>query len=184
MSGARSVEMKRFAKLALAFLAFFLSGAANAYTLKSAEGRFSIEFPAAPQAKHFRDVGTCMNDRYEFHLSQGRKAWFAGYQDCPHGYIEDYGPNQFARDAWKGIVHNLQGELRENKLIKNHGMLGRQFLILVTHAGRYRLGEARVFRVQVFVDGDRVYKLMYRGPVPTHQDPDVEAFFASFRVMR
>jgi hypothetical protein len=179
--------MRRFAKLLSASFAILLGGAgfANAYTVNSAEGRFSIDFPSQPTIKHIRDVGTCMRDRYVFSMSAGEKVWTAAYQDCPHGYLEDIGPNQFMRDAWKNIVRQLPGELRANDLVKNHGMLGRQFLILVTARTRhYVVLVKRVLRMQVFVDGDRIYKLTYVGPVPSHEDPDVEAFFASFRVMR
>jgi hypothetical protein len=179
--------MRRFAKLLPALLTVFLSGTglANSHSLKSVEGRFSVDFPSQPTAKHIRDVGACMRDRYVFSSTAGEKVWTAAYQDCPPGYLNEVGPNQFMRDAWKGMVRYLHGQLRANDLIKNHGMLGRQFLILVTHDAWYRpLPTQRVLRVQVFVDGDRVYKLMYVGPVPTYDGPDVEAFFASFRVMR
>lgn len=177
--------MMRFANILAALLAIlFGAGTASAYPLKSYEGRFSIEFPSPPTAKHVRDVGTCMRDRYVFSASAGERVWSAAYQDCPPGYLQEIGPNQFMRDAWENMVHDLPGELRANDLVKNHGMLGRQFLILVTSRARSFLRVKRVLRVQVFVDGDRIYKLMYVGPVPTHEDPDVESFFASFRVIR
>jgi hypothetical protein len=89
------------------------------------------------------------------------------------------------RDAWQNIVRSFRhSELRANDLVKNHGMLGRQFLILIKSPPRYIVQVRRVIRMQVFVDGDRIYKLMYVGPVLTQEEADVETFFASFQVNR
>ena len=173
--------MTRFAKIFAAPFAVFLSvaGSANAYSFKSYEGRFSIEFPSQPQAQHIRDIGTCLHDRYEFRVSEGGKTWYASYQDClPHGYLEDNGYGPFMLKAGEDLAKAVRGELRASDPIEHGALSGRQYLILVPY------GEKRVARVQIFIDGDRVYKLMYIGPAFTEEDSGVEAFFASFRVMR
>jgi len=155
------------------------SDPAFAYTLKSYEGRFSIEFPTAPKFKHTRGIGTCWKDVYEFRASEGQRVWTAAYQDClPHGYLEDTGHGPFLRDGWEGIAANVKGELRANDPIEHGNLSGREYLIVVPR------GDQRIIRVRTFIEGDRVYKLMYIGPLFTEEGSDVEAFFQSFRVMR
>jgi hypothetical protein len=152
---------------------------AFAYTVKSYEGRFSIEFPTAPQLRHSRGIGTCWKDVYEFRASEGQRVWSAVYQDClPHGYLEDTGHGPFLRDNWKEITAKVKGELRANDPIEQGNLSGREYLILVP------LGDQRIIRVRTFIDGDRVYKLMYIGPLFTEESSDVESFFQSFRLMR
>jgi hypothetical protein len=173
--------MDSFAKFFAALIAVLLAGVnfANAYTLKSFEGRFSVDFPSPPAAQHIRDVGTCMKDQYQFSVSENDRVWIASYQDClPHGFLEDNGHGPFLRDGWQRMAAAVKGELRANDPIQ-HGILdGREYLILVPH------GTKRIIKVRMFIDGDRVYKLMYIGPVFSEDAPDVEAFFASFRIMR
>jgi hypothetical protein len=170
----------RLAARLLAALAFVCIGAdfASAYTLKSFEGRFSVEFPSAPKLEHILDVGTCRTDRYEYKLAERGRVWFASYQDClPRGFLADVGHGPFLRDFYKGVVKAVKGSLRANDPI-DHGVLtGREILVAIPHGNQ-------VLRMQIFIEGDRLYKVMYVGPFRTQADPEVEAFFASFRVMR
>lgn len=170
--------MNRLAKIVTAF-SLLLLGAnfANAYVLKSYEGRFSIEFPATPKLENIRDVGTCRAERHEYRASQGSKTFFS-YQDClPPGYLADVGHGPFMRDFWQGIVKAVKGDLRANDPIERGTLSGREILVAVPHGNI-------VLRAQIFIEGDRLYKNMYAGPFGSQADPDVEAFFASFRVMR
>lgn len=171
--------MSNFAKIATAFsLLLFGANFANAYTLKSYEGRFSIEFPSTPKLENIRDVGMCRAERHEYQASQGSKRFFSSYQDClPRGFLADVGHGPFMRDFWKGIVKAVKGELRANDPIERGTLSGREILVAVPHGNI-------VLRVQIFIEGDRLYKNMYAGPFGSQADPDVEAFFASFRVMR
>ncbi len=171
--------MSDFAKIAAVF-SLLLLGAdfANAYTLKSYEGRFSIEFPSTPKLEDIRDVGTCRAERHEYRASQGGRTWFSSYQDClPPGFLADVGHGPFMRDFWKGIVKAVKGDLRANDPIERGTLSGREILVAVPYGNI-------VLRVQIFIEGDRLYKNMYAGPFGSQADPDVEAFFASFRVMR
>lgn len=174
------MSMKSFVKLFAALLAVFIGGVnfANAYVLKSYEGRFSIEFPSQPKLENIRDVGTCMKERHEFRSSEGQKIFFASYQDClPHGYLADVGHGPFLRDYWQNVEKAVRGELRANNPIEHGVLSGREYLIAVPHGNR-------VVRLQLFIDGDRLYKIMYVGPFLTQDEPEVESFFASFRVTR
>lgn len=171
--------MWRAARLLVAFgLVCIGADFASAYALKSFEGRFSVEFPSAPTLEHIRDVGTCRTDRYEYKLAERGKVWFASYQDClPRGFLADVGHGPFLRDFYKGVVKAVKGDLRANDPI-HHGVLtGREILVAIPHGNQ-------VLRMQIFIEGDRLYKVMYVGRFGTQAGPDVEAFFASFRVMR
>jgi hypothetical protein len=171
--------MRHAAKsLAVLLLISFGAGFANAYALKSYEGRFSVEFPSIPKLEHIRDVGTCRTDRYEYKSAERGRLWFASYQDClPRGFLADVGHGPFLRDFYKGVVKSVKGDLRANDPIDHDTLKGREILVAVPHGNQ-------VLRMQIFIEGDRLYKVMYVGPFQTQADPEVEAFFASFHVMR
>lgn len=171
--------MRRAAKpLAVLVLVCLGAGFANAYALKSYEGRFSVEFPSTPKLEHIRDVGTCRTDRYEYKLAERGKVWFASYQDClPRGFLADVGHGPFLRDFYKGVVKSVKGDLRVNALIDQDTLKGREIMVAIPHGNQ-------VLRMQIFIEGDRLYKVMYVGPFGSQAAPEVEAFFASFRVMR
>jgi len=171
--------MGRAAKIVLVF-SLLLSGAdlARAYTLKSDEGKFSVEFPAAPEARIMRGVGSCESIRHEFRFLQGKRSWLAIYKDCkPPGMLADFGIPQALRDFSKGMAQVLHGEVRANDPIELGTVPGREFLVYIERTNL-------VVRGRVFVKGDRVYQVMYAGPAGTHEEPDIESFFASFRIMR
>jgi hypothetical protein len=167
-----------FASVFAACLFVFGASFAHAYTLKSYEGRFSIEFPSAPAAKVVQGIGSCESIRHEFQVSEGRRTWIAIYKDCkPPGMLADMGINPSMRDISKAIAKALGGEVRANDPIELGPLSGREFLIYIERMNI-------VVRGRVFIEGDRIYQLMYFGPAGTQEDPVVEAFFASFRVMR
>ncbi|GEM_PF-1754850 len=151
---------------------------ANAYTLKSYEGRFSIEFPSAPAEKVVHGLGSCDSTRHEFRLSEGGRVWMAIYKDCkPSGMLADIGINPTLRDYGPGVAKAVGGEVRANDPIE-HGLLsGREFLIYIERGNL-------AMRGRVFIEGDRIYHLMYVGPPGTHDDAVTETFLSSFRVMR
>ncbi len=102
----------------------------------------------------------------------------ASYQDCkPAGMLADIGINPTLRDFWKGVVKSVGGELRANDPIQHGQLSGREILVFVP------LGSL-ILRQRMFIEGDRMYQIMYAGPFGTQDSPEVEAFFASFRVMR
>lgn len=123
--------MSNFAKIATAFsLLLFGANFANAYTLKSYEGRFSIEFPSTPKLENIRDVGMCRAERHEYQASQGSKRFFSSYQDClPRGFLADVGHGPFMRDFWRGIVKAVKGELRANDPIERGTLSDRKSVV-------------------------------------------------------
>ncbi len=171
--------MKSFATPVAALLAFLAAAPfANAFELKSYEGRFSVEFPSAPAFQTIRNVGSCIAARHEYRLSERGRVWMASYQDCkPAGMLADIGVNPMLRDFWKGVVKSVGGELRANDPIEHGPLSGRQILVFVPQG-------KLILRQRMFIEGDRIYQNMYVGPFGTQDDPEVEAFFASFRVMR
>jgi hypothetical protein len=70
----------------------------------------------------------------------------------------------------------VKGDLRANDPITVGVLQGREVVAVVPGG--------LVLRQRFFIEGDRLYQNMYVGPVGSQDDPAVEAFFASFRVMR
>jgi hypothetical protein len=170
--------MRGFAKLFAALLVIVSSVAfANAYEVKSFEGRFSIDFPGAPAADTIQDVGSCVATRHEYRFKERGRVWTASYQDCkPAGMVADLGHMMILKDAIRGLLKATKGELRAQHPVEVGVLQGREIVVAVP-------GNL-ILRERFFIEGDRIYQLMYVGPFGTQDEPAVDAFFASFRVMR
>jgi hypothetical protein len=169
----RSISSGFAGAFAISLIFAFRADFANAYTLKSYEGRFSIEFPSAPTPKIVHGLGSCDSVVHEFRVSEGGRVWTAIYKDCkPSGMLADIGINPTLRDYGKGVAKRVGGEVRANDPIELGLLSGREFLIYVERGNL-------VIRGRVFIEGDRIYQLMYVGPVFTQEEPAVESFFAS-----
>ena len=170
--------MRGFAKLFAALLVI-VSGAsfANAYELKSFEGRFSIAFPGAPATDTIQDVGSCIATRHEYRFKERGRVWTASYQDCkPAGRVADLGHTYILKNAILGLLKAVKGELRSEDPVEIGVLQGREIVVAVP-------GNL-ILRERFFIEGDRIYQLMYVGPFGSQDEPAVDAFFASFRVMR
>lgn len=164
-----------FLSVLLAIAAAALS--ANAHEVKSFEGKFSIAFPGLPVTDTIHDVGSCIATRHEFRLKERARVWIASYQDCkPPGMLADLGHMQILKNAIKGVLKAVQGELRAEDPVEVGVLQGREIIVAVP-------GNL-ILRQRFFIEGDRIYQNMYVGPFGSQNDPAVEAFFASFRVMR
>ncbi|HWK86498.1 MAG TPA: hypothetical protein VNQ34_03235 [Xanthobacteraceae bacterium] len=170
--------MRRFTILLTALLAIFASATyADAFEVKSYEGKFSMEFPGAPAASTIRDIGSCVAARHEYRFQERSKVWMASYQDCkPAGILADLGHADVIKNAVKRMLKAVKGDLRANDPITVGVLQGREVVAVVPGG--------LVLRQRFFIEGDRVYQNMYVGPIGSQDDPAVEAFFASFRVMR
>jgi hypothetical protein len=150
---------------------------ANAFQVKSYEGKFSIEFPGQPATSTIKDVGSCVATRHEYRFQERGRVWMASYQDCkPAGILADLGHVQVFKNAIKGLLKGVKGDLRASDPIEVGVLQGREIVVAIP-------GNL-ILRERFFIEGDRIYQNMYVGPFGSQDDPAVEAFFASFRVMR
>lgn len=170
--------MRRFTILLMALLVIFAAAMhASAFEVKSYEGKFSMEFPGSPAASTIHDIGSCVATRHEYRFQEHSKVWMASYQDCkPKGILADLGHVGVIKNAIKRMLKAVKGDLRVNDPIKVGVLEGREVVVVVPGG--------LVLRQRFFIEGDRVYQNMYVGPRGSQDDPAVEAFFASFRVMR
>ncbi|HWJ99583.1 MAG TPA: hypothetical protein VNR41_02625 [Xanthobacteraceae bacterium] len=170
--------MRRFTTLLMALLAIFAGAThASAFEVKSYEGKFSMEFPGAPAANTIRDIGSCAATRHEYRFQDRGRIWVASYQDCkPAGILADLGHIEVFKRAVKGMLKAVKGDLRASDPIEVGVLQGREVVAVVPGG--------LVLRQRFFIEGDRFYQNMYIGPLGSQDDPVVEAFFASFRVMR
>lgn len=170
--------MRAFAKAFAALLVIASSTSfANAYEVKSFEGRFSIEFPGTPATDTIQDVGSCVATRHEYRFKSRGQVWMASYQDCkPAGRVADLGHTYILKNAIVGLLKAVKGELRAEDPVEVGILQGREIIVAVP-------GNL-ILRERFFIEGDRIYQNMYVGPFGSQNDPAVEAFFASFRVMR
>jgi hypothetical protein len=101
----------------------------------------------------------------------------ASYQDCkPAGILADLGHVDVFKSAIKGMLKAVKGDLRANDPIEVGALPGREVVVIVPGG--------LILRQRFFIKGDRFYQNMYIGPRGSQDDSAVEAFFASFRVMR
>jgi hypothetical protein len=150
---------------------------AHAFPVKSDEGKFSMEFPGQPAFSTIRDIGSCVAARHEYRFQEHGRVWMASYQDCkPAGILADLGHVDVFKSAIKGMLKAVKGDLRANDPIEVGALQGREVVVIVPGG--------LVLRQRFFIKGDRFYQNMYIGPRGSQDDPAVEAFFASFRVMR
>lgn len=171
--------MRFFAHIAaVGFLSVASAHLAVADTFKSYEGRFAIDFPSKPTLSVARSVGSCLKRVYEYRVNEFRgRSWAVRYRDCqPPGMLADVGINPTLVDLGKTAAKVMGGQLRASDPIEHGVLSGREVLVLVP--------DVLVLRARFFIEGDRIYTIEYRGAIGTEADPEVEAFFASFQIMR
>jgi hypothetical protein len=153
--------------------------AADAYTLRSDEGKFVAEFSAEPKYKDYEEKAHDGQQyvRHEWMLDQGEKAWLVSYNDYRRGTISDAGLDKSFENAIRGTTQGVKGELRNTTKLDNAGIAGREALIFSTS---YKL----MLRQRIFFVGDRIYQILYVGPPGTETDGAVDAFLSSLKILR
>lgn len=171
------LKLAKFAAMIL-MCAFGVS-AAQAYTLRSDEGNFVAEFLAEPGYKKHEETAKDGQkySRYEWLLDQGEKAWIVTYNDYRAGTISKQGLEKSYENAIAGSVQAVKGELKNVIPISNHGTSGREAFIFMPS---YNL----IMRQRIFFVGDRIYQILYVGPVGSEKDKVVDDYLASLAIKR
>jgi hypothetical protein len=171
--------MRALAKLSLTlFILLFGASFAAAFGVKDYAGRFIIEFPGEPTVSTHTLRGQCGPTHYDFVYKQGSRVYQVRYSDCkPTGFLSDMGVRTVYKNMMKLAIDSIDGQLRSSDPVEQGLMSAREFTAFIP---RGKL----VMRERIYVEGDRVYQNIYIGPDGTDDEPEVNAFFASFKIIR
>lgn len=155
------------------------AGAASAYSLKSDEGRFSVELPGEPafEKLHEKTKAGYFVDRYQWLLDLGDTAWIVTYGDYPQSDVQRLGAEAMYDNGAKGSVEGVNGQLRSQQPVVNGGVRGRELFVFVPDSNL-------AMRQRMFIVGTRLYQNVYVGADGTERDAKVEAFLNSFQMRK
>jgi hypothetical protein len=155
-----------FIRRTAAFAASFgLLTAAAAEPLSSADGRFSIEAPSAPQLVYsWVDTG-------------GNRSWTVSFNGEARPTMTGSDRDRRYEAAMKTVIDRRKGTLLEMKRLEMGPMTAWEFLARIPLAN----GNG-VLRQRMFLTDNRFYQVFYTGPAGTEKSADVEAFFGSFKL--
>ena len=169
----RSFASRWSALLAALVLLAAQVGMAAAYVLKSDEGRFSIELPAEPSFQAIDEQSAAgAHVRYQWLLDQGHRAFIVTYND----YARASEAEALYDSGLEGALAATNGSLVRQQPVTLEGLRGREFLA--------RMPSGNMLRQRLFLIGNRFYQTIYVGSPGSEVEPAVEAFLASFRVVR
>jgi hypothetical protein len=148
-------------------------GQAAGYVLKSDEGGFSIELPAEPSFQAIDEQSAAgIHVRYQWLVDLGHRAFIVTYNDYARaGEAESTYDN-----GVEGALKATGGDLLRQAPVALDSLRGREFFA--------RMPSGNTLRQRLFLIGNRFYQTIYVGPAGSEADAAVEAFLASFRVVR
>jgi hypothetical protein len=169
----RSIASRSFALLAAIALLVVQAGPAAAYVLRSDEGRFSIELPAEPSFQAIDEQSAAgAHVRYQWLVDLGHRAFIVTYND----YARTSEAETIYDNGLEGALTATKGSLVRQQAVTLEGLQGREFFA--------RMPSGNTLRQRLFLVGNRFYQNIYVGPPGSEVEPAVEAFLASFRVVR
>lgn len=160
----------RLASIAVACA--LVAGVASAYTFTSADGKFTVEFPAAPKfakSTSKTESGTAY-DQYMWSVEKEDGWWGVAMIVYSKAVVKDYDAST------RGAVAATKGTLLSQKPIRQSGVDGREIMIDVPQSG--------VVRQRFLWIGERFYQVVFSGKPGSGTTPDVDAFLNSFRTVK
>ncbi|HZP59873.1 MAG TPA: hypothetical protein VFB27_06070 [Opitutaceae bacterium] len=148
-------------------------------TVADAEGHFVAKFPGAVQ-RGSQPVETSagqvtMNMIYH---DGGASAFMVIYCDYPAGMVQRAGgPDAVCENASKGAVKNVNGTLRASSACQVGKVNGLEIIADVP-------AQKSVARIRFLIVKDRLYQVMYLGPVGSETSDAAKDFLDSFRLTR
>ena len=107
------------------------------------------------------------------------------YCDYPAGSVaKSGGPDAVCKNASDGAVKNVGGTVRTSFPYHLGDVQGLEIVADIPSKDPNTPANASVARIRFFVVGDRLYQLMYIGPVGSETNPKAVAFLDSFRLTR
>ena len=151
---------------------------ANAEVMADGPGRFTVDIPQ-PTSRDVKFADTAAGKVKIFILIHdgGTLAHMVGYNDYPAGALTGKDP-AIAYEGWaKGQAGGMNGVIRS---IVNHQLgeiVGREMIVDIK-------SQNTVARSRCFIEGDRLYQVMYLGPTGSENSASAVQFLDSFRLQR
>ncbi len=142
-------------------------------------GRFTVDMPQ-PVERSTSEINSGLGKGIMHLFSNdgpNSTAYILGYNDYPAGSIAKLDREKVYGDVIKGVVDSLKGVVRSNVEHKLGEVAGWEY-ILVNEANKF------VARTRCYLAGDRLYQIMYMGPIGTENSKEALQFLESFRLLR
>jgi hypothetical protein len=140
---------------------------------RSAEGRFSVLFPAEPKAS-FNPPDSSGHSEHRFAVERNGGAFMVAYDDFAPGRVGPQYADEVLTQAQKALLAGMNGKLREENPATLDGRPGKQII--------FETADHTVGKLRVFVGQNRLYQVLFVGPAGQESSPDADRFFASFKL--
>ncbi|HKB57728.1 MAG TPA: hypothetical protein VKC51_09070 [Lacunisphaera sp.] len=142
-------------------------------------GRFAVDMPQ-PVKRDTSEINSGLGKGIMHLFSNdgpNSTAYILSYNDYPAGSIAKLDREKVYGDIIKGVVDSLKGVVRSNVAHKLGDAAGHEY-ILVNEKDKF------VSRTRCYFVGDRLYQIMYLGPIGTENSKEALRFLDSFRLLR
>jgi hypothetical protein len=160
-------------------LGFVLLSPLRAEPLVDDPGRFAVDMPQ-PVKRDTSEINSGLGKGIMHLFSNdgpNSTAYILSYNDYPAGSIAKLDQEKTYGDIIKGVVDSLKGVVRSNVAHKLGDAAGHEY-ILVNEKDKF------VSRTRCYFVGDRLYQIMYLGPIGTENSKEALRFLDSFRLLR
>jgi hypothetical protein len=142
---------------------------------RSNEGRFSISLPGKP-GRELRHVNTYFGtlEFIMYQASSDKIGFIVGYVDYPQKMFEDTDIEKMLDSARDGAVQNVNGKVKDEKVLDFHGNPGRELEI--------KLPNKATVRLRIILIGNRLYQTMAVSKSKSALNKNCQKFFDSFKV--
>ena len=132
------------------------------------EGKIEIHFPEAPEKNKFS---------LELPLEDGKINYVVSFQVVPQLLKVPASAHPAIFKSYRdGLIKQFKGKILSEKAVKPSGYPGREFTA--------EAGKIGVYRTQLILVRDRLYRLVVSGPKEVAASKEAERFFHSFKVIK
>ena len=142
-------------------------------------GRFAVDMPQ-PVKRDTSEINSGLG-KGTMHLfsndGPNSTGFVLGYLDYPAGSVAKIDQTKPYDDIIKGVVDSLKGVIRSNVAHKLGDANGREYIV-------DNEKDKFVARTRCYFVGDRLYQIMYLGPIGSENSKEALQFLDSFRLLR
>lgn len=179
-AGVTVLAVVLFLGSAMLFQAAVVEWIPQTHTIRSEDGRFTIEAPVTLQ-ETVEDVDTPTGDSLQIHTYSGERkgiAYFVSYADYPASIVRTNDPEKILEGSRDGVVQSTGGTLIDSSKLGLGTHPGLGFTMdLIDEAGTAYQMSTRLYLVDL-----RMYEVFVIIPDGTDSNEDVTRFFGSFSV--
>ncbi len=148
-----------------------MAAAASAFSFRDEVGRFAAVFPAEPTLdKREGASASGPHVHYTWEVDVDDRHFSITYTEYRTPPVKNYDKNIM------GLLSATKGKLVHQGRVEQDGIDGREVVTL--------LPDNAVMRQRLFQVGNRLYQVVYAGPSGSEARADVEAFMASFQLLK